>query len=65
MMSWAADTAGVDEVLAIDDQGNAAAWVKRYGGRLGSGFVRIPLGTRDEPPSAAQLRMLQVVAEIW
>jgi hypothetical protein len=65
MMNWAADSAAVDEVLALDDQGNATAWVKRYGGRLGSGFVRIPVGMRDDGVSPAQMRMIQVAAEIW
>ncbi|HJR42867.1 MAG TPA: PQQ-binding-like beta-propeller repeat protein [Gemmatimonadaceae bacterium] len=60
MMSWGADSAAVDDVLALDDDGLATAWSKRVGRGT---FVRLPIGTRDEPPSMAQLLMLQVVAE--
>ena len=37
---WAADTSGVSEVLALDDQGHAAAWTKRFG-TAGGLFVRV------------------------
>ncbi len=40
--TWGADTADVTAVLAYDEQGNAAAWVKRFGGPAGTGFIRIP-----------------------
>lgn len=39
--NWGADTSGLDEVLATDDEGLAAAWVRRFGGRPGSGFIRL------------------------
>jgi len=40
---WPADPASVSTVLAVDEDGLAAAWVKNYGGPVGSGFVRIPV----------------------
>jgi hypothetical protein len=55
---WAADTAGV-EVLAIDENGHAAAWVKSYGGPPGSGFVRLEADGRD----TARLALVAAVAE--
>lgn len=45
--NWAADPAAVSEVLALDDQGNAAAWTQRYG-NAGGMFVRVPLPTMGE-----------------
>lgn len=38
----------VDEVLALDELGRAAAWVKRYGGPQGTGFVLVPPTTRHQ-----------------
>jgi hypothetical protein len=55
---WAADTAGV-EVLALDENGHAAAWIKSYGGSPGSGFVRLEADGRDP----ARLAILGAVAE--
>lgn len=46
LSSWSADTAGV-EVLAFDENGHAAAWIKSYGGPPGSGFVRLEADGRD------------------
>jgi hypothetical protein len=43
---WSADTAGV-EVLALDENGHVAAWIKSYGGAPGSGFVRLEADGRD------------------
>jgi hypothetical protein len=40
--SWSVGGRDVTDVLARDDWGLAAAWVKRYGGPEGTGFVRIP-----------------------
>ncbi len=40
--AWSADTTGVSEVLARDDQGHAAAWTKRFG-TAGGLFVRMPI----------------------
>ncbi|HTA39473.1 MAG TPA: PQQ-binding-like beta-propeller repeat protein [Candidatus Acidoferrales bacterium] len=39
---WPADPHTVSTVLALDEDGLAAAWVKNYGGAPGTGFVRIP-----------------------
>jgi outer membrane protein assembly factor BamB len=41
LSDWSADPGDVTETLAIDEQGLAAAWLKRYGGRPGTGFVRL------------------------
>lgn len=40
--AWSADPHGV-AVLATDENGHAGAWVRAYGGRPGTGFVRIPV----------------------
>jgi len=45
--SWAADAAQVSEVLALDDQGHAAAWTRSFG-TLGGMFVRMPLPMMGE-----------------
>jgi outer membrane protein assembly factor BamB len=55
---WAADTAGL-EVLALDENGHAAAWVKSYRGPPGSGFVRLAADGRDP----ARLALVAAVAE--
>jgi hypothetical protein len=46
-------------VLALDENGHAAAWVKSYGGPPGSGFVRIEADGRDP----ARLALVAAVAE--
>lgn len=48
-LAWGVAPAEVSEVLAYDEWGLAAAWVRSYGGPPGSGFVR--MGDRD--PEAA------------
>jgi outer membrane protein assembly factor BamB len=40
--SWSVAPAGVTTVLGLDEWGLAAAWIKRYGGPPGTGFVRVP-----------------------
>jgi len=55
------DTANVTEVLAYDENGGASAWVKRYGGPLGSGFVYI-WGTHRPFPRSL-LNQTRMVAE--
>jgi hypothetical protein len=40
--AWSVAPAGVTTVLGIDEWGLAAAWIKRYGGPPGSGFVKVP-----------------------
>jgi outer membrane protein assembly factor BamB len=52
--AWAVDPRGVTEVLALDDWGLAASWVRNYGGARGTGFVRAPT---DET------RMIYLLAE--
>lgn len=49
---------GID-VLAIDENGRAGAWVKRYGGPIGSGFVA--MGLREVTPD--DLDAAQALAE--
>ena len=48
---WPVTPHAVTTVLAIDDYGNAPAWVKNYGGPEGTGFVQLnilPGGTGTE-----------------
>ena len=40
--SWSVAPAGVTTVLGLDEWGLAAAWIKRYGGAPGTGFVKVP-----------------------
>jgi outer membrane protein assembly factor BamB len=40
--SWSVAPSGVTTVLGLDEWGLAAAWIKRYGGGVGTGFVRVP-----------------------
>ena len=44
--AWSVSPAGVSEVLARDEWGLAAAWIKSYGGAPGTGFMRVPA---DDP----------------
>jgi outer membrane protein assembly factor BamB len=62
LSNWSAEPSGVTTVLAQDEQGLAAAWVRRYGGPEGTGFVRIPI---IETPSGTptNLSELKVAAE--
>jgi eukaryotic-like serine/threonine-protein kinase len=62
--AWSADPASVTTVLAFDEYGGAGAWVKRYGGPEGTGFVRIPQ-TEERDPTRRWLGMLQVAAELF
>jgi outer membrane protein assembly factor BamB len=41
---WSVKASEVSEVLAFDENGQAAAWVKSYGGPPGTGFVMIGRG---------------------
>jgi outer membrane protein assembly factor BamB len=44
LSNWSADPgAAGTTVLAEDEQGLAAAWVRRYGGPEGTGFIRLPI----------------------
>ena len=40
--AWSVDAHGVTTILARDDWGLAASWVKSYGGAPGTGFVKVP-----------------------
>lgn len=42
--AWGVDTAGVTEVLGLDEFGLAGAWVRSWGGPAGTGFVRLDSG---------------------
>ncbi|MEO8198964.1 MAG: hypothetical protein ABI679_00450 [Gemmatimonadota bacterium] len=54
LSTWAIHGDSTLEVLATDENGRAAAWVRRYGGPSGTGFVQ--LGRSDWPADAiAQL----------
>ena len=61
--SWAAAPEDVTTVLGVDEQGQAAAWTKRYGGPAGSGFVRLVAGT-GAPGRPATMWLLQTAAEL-
>lgn len=51
LSSWSADPETVTTVLATDEMGLAAAWVKDFGGAPGTGFVRVPIAeTPDGTP---------------
>jgi outer membrane protein assembly factor BamB len=56
---WTVDPQTVTTVLGIDEFGRAAAWVKTFGGGLGTGFVR--LWGREEPIN--DLKMIKSAAE--
>jgi hypothetical protein len=49
----------VTTVLALDEEGKAAAWVKSFGGPEGTGFIR--LWGREEP--CPDLVSVEAVAE--
>lgn len=49
----------VDAVLAIDELGRAAAWVREYGGPPGTGFVLLPASTET-----SRLDEIRRVAEV-
>ena len=61
---WGADPASVTEVLAYDEDGQAVAWRKAFGGPPGTGFVRLFSGDgtaarphfHDVVQTAAELR---------
>ena len=62
--NWGANPEDVTVVLAEDEWGLAAAWVKRYGGPSGSGFVRLFAG-EGTPGRPSSLIAIQTVAEMW
>lgn len=60
--NWAVDRSVVSEVLGLDERGLAAAWVERYGGPPGTGFVRINGGGANGGP-VPNFAEIQAVAE--
>lgn len=55
---WSVDPSGVTTVLATDENGLAAAWVRSFGGPEGTGFVRFDgwgAGDAVEPGTIAAL----------
>jgi outer membrane protein assembly factor BamB len=61
---WDADPTTVTTVLARDEDGLAAAWVRRFGGPPGTGFVHLPLlfGAMNHP---ANLPAIHAAAEYF
>jgi outer membrane protein assembly factor BamB len=57
--AWGVAPAGVTEVLAKDENGLAAAWVKQYGGGPGTGFVMVG----HNPGGASEPGLVLAVAE--
>jgi eukaryotic-like serine/threonine-protein kinase len=62
--NWGANPEDVTHVLAEDEWGLAAAWVKRYGGPSGSGFIRLYAG-EGTPGRPSSLIAIQTAAEVW
>jgi hypothetical protein len=62
--NWGADPADVSTVLAYDEQGQAVAWVKRFGGPSGTGFVRV-FGGDGTPGRPHALAAVQTAAELF
>lgn len=65
---WSVDPASVTTTLATDESGMAAAWVRRYGGPAGTGFVELYGGwyggfTDDRNYQPLDLAAVQAVAE--
>ncbi|HTE44085.1 MAG TPA: PQQ-binding-like beta-propeller repeat protein [Gemmatimonadaceae bacterium] len=60
--SWGADAEDVTTAYAFDEQGQAAAWVKRYGGPVGTGFIRVFAPDGREHPTF--MTVIQTAAEM-
>lgn len=54
MSMWSVPPAEGLEVLALDENGQAAAWVKSYGGEPGTGFVMLGYGTGQIDPAVVR-----------
>jgi eukaryotic-like serine/threonine-protein kinase len=59
LSSWSIEPPPGAEILASDERGLAAAWVKRYGGPRGTGFVQVNRGQWSQP----DLAQLVTIAE--
>lgn len=53
---WSVAPSAVDEVLALDDWGLAAAWQESYGGPPGTGFILAPVVSLPSLLSVAEYR---------
>jgi outer membrane protein assembly factor BamB len=60
--NWGADAEDVTTAFAYDEQGQASAWVKRYGGPAGTGFIRVFGGDAREHPQL--MTVIQTAAEM-
>lgn len=61
--NWSADPRDVTTVWAVDEQGQAAAWIKGFGGATGTGFMHFFAG--DATPGRPQNHhAIQIVAEL-
>jgi outer membrane protein assembly factor BamB len=63
LTSWSANAEDVTTVLAYDEHGEAAAWIKRFGGPPGTGYIRIPAG-ENTPARPAPVVAIQTAAEL-
>lgn len=63
LTSWSASAKDVTTVLAYDEYGQAAAWIKHFGGPPGTGYIRIPAG-ENTPARPAPLLAIQTAAEL-
>jgi outer membrane protein assembly factor BamB len=61
--AWAAEPATVTTVLAYDERGEAAAWVKRFGGAAGGALVRLFAGD-GAPGRPTAFAAVQTAAEL-
>ena len=61
--TWGANVEDVTTILATDEQGQAAAWIKSFGGPPGSGFVRFFVGDGSSG-RPTNLAAVQAVAEM-
>ncbi len=64
LSNWSADPARELTILARDEHGLAAAWVRNYGGPEGTGFVRVPV-TPSPQGAPTNLLELQIAAEYF
>lgn len=55
MSMWSIPPAEGIEVLALDENGQAGAWVKNYGGEPGSGFVMLGYGNGEVDPRIVRM----------
>lgn len=61
--TWGANPRDVRTVWSLDEQGQAAAWIRSFGGPEGTGFVRFFAG--DATPGRTQNHhSIQIVAEL-